>query len=276
MVVVVTGSSSGIGRTTAEHLVAKGYRVYGFSRTPGKPGSGFTFIKTDVTETDTVEKSLGEILQKERQIDVLINAAGMGVSGSVEATPAQDSRDQMEVNFWGTVNMCRAVLPAMRKAKQGVIINISSVGGLIGLPYQGYYSASKFAIEGITEAMRTEVAPFGIRAYLIEPGDFYTGFTANRRKTHDEPADYAIQNEKTLEIIEKDETGGRDPVMIARKIEKLIRKKPRGFRYVVSDPLEKIAPFAKRIMPYSLFEKLIAGHYGIQRKHGKQRLPDKK
>lgn len=266
VVALITGASSGIGKATAELLADRGYRVYGTSRKPELQENKFTMLMMDVTEPVSIINAVSIILDREKGIDVLINNAGMGIGGAVEETEITLAQKQMNIVFWGGVQVTRFVLPIMRENKKGLIINMSSVGGKIGLPYQGFYSAAKFALEGVSEALSMEVKPFGIKVVLVEPGDMATRFTANREWAVNEniPSPYLNQLKITRECIEKDETGGKDPSMVAKKILCIIRKKNPRFRYVVSDPLEKLAPALKNVIPFRLFEKLIASHYGIK------------
>jgi NAD(P)-dependent dehydrogenase (short-subunit alcohol dehydrogenase family) len=190
--VLITGASSGIGKACAEYLFMRRCRVYGTSRrtphveprsTPPEAVPLFQTIPLDITSDESVEKAVSLVLESEGRIDAVVNNAGFGLAGAVESTSIAEAREQFETNFFGTMRVCRAVLPAMRRQGHGHILNVSSVAGQIGIPFQGIYSATKFAVEGLTEALRLEVAPFGIRVVLIEPGDFHTGFTANRRRT---------------------------------------------------------------------------------------------
>ena len=165
------------------------------------------------------------------------------------------------------VLVIREVLPAMRNQGGGTIINFSSIGGLMGLPFQSFYSASKFAIEGFSEALRMESKPFNIKIILINPGDFHTNNTMNRRNylaPAVEADPYSIQFQKTLSIIEKDENSGWLPEILARKLCRIIeRKKPRQ-RYVIASFEQKLAVVLKNILPGSLFRKILEDHYGIK------------
>ena len=190
LVVLVTGASSGIGKACAELLFARGCRVYGTSRQAPRAlveartsdlAPLLRMIPLDVTSDDSVDAAVGVVLACEGRLDAVVNNAGFGVAGAAELTTIEEAREQFETNFFGTVRVCRAVLPVMRQQGSGRILNISSIAGRIGIPFQAFYSASKFAIEGFSEALRMEVAPFGVKVVLIEPGDFRTGFTAARK-----------------------------------------------------------------------------------------------
>jgi short-subunit dehydrogenase len=196
---------------------------------------------------------------------VLINSAGMGIGGAVElATPEEISR-QMQTNFTGTVNMCTAVLPHMRAARRGQIINISSLAGAMAVPFQGFYSASKFAMEGYSEALSMEVHPFRIKVSLVEPGDFSTGFTASRLISEAtlNHADYGARFKKCLRIVEKEEANGCKPIKLAKKIYKIIRTKHPKFRYRVGNLLQITFTQAKCIIPSRWHQALLRLYYGL-------------
>jgi short-subunit dehydrogenase len=208
---------------------------------------------------------VSRLIEKEGRIDVLINNAGMGISGSIEDSSAEDIYLQMNTNFIGYVNLIQAVLPVMRKQSGATIVNISSIGGIMGLPYQGFYSASKFAVEGLSEALRMELLPFKVKVIVIRPGDFLTSFTANRKplvQSETESA-YIIQSLKTLSIIEKDENGGLSPDFLAGKLAKILEKKKPSHSYIIATPEQKFAVVLKRILPGGWFSKILSSHYGI-------------
>src|SRR5437868_7748992 len=181
-VALITGASSGIGAACAAFLVQQGHRVYGGSRSAVST-AGVEPITLDVSDDASVASAMETILAKDGRLDILVNNAGFGIAGAIEDTSIDEARAQFDVNFFGVLRMCRAVLPRMRQQKGGYIVNIGSIGGLIAIPFQGFYSASTFALEGFSEALRLEVRPFGIHVVLIEPGDHRTSFTQNRRST---------------------------------------------------------------------------------------------
>ena len=208
-VIIITGASSGFGKATAEMLSKKGYTVYGLCRRQMQD-STIKYRQCDVRNRENIHTVVEQIVAEQGRVDVLINNAGMGIGGALELATEEEIDLQMGTNFMGCVNMCQAVLPYMRRQRAGKIINLSSIGGLMGLPYQGFYSASKFAIEGFTEALSAEVRGFGIRVCMVEPGDFATGFTGSRKNsqpTLDDP-DYGPIFKRSLAIIEKEENGG--------------------------------------------------------------------
>ena len=265
-VVFITGISSGFGKSTAEYLAQKGHVVYGTSRKEIETDNRINVLKADVTDVNSVKTAVETVLQKEGRIDILINNAGMGISGPVETALSDDIRLQMRTNFMGAVNVIQAVLPAMRKQKSGTIINISSIGGLMGLPFQGFYSASKFAIEGMSEALRMELKPFNIKVVVIRPGDFFTSFTSNRKADENISGNnpYEPQFRKSMSVIETDEKGGMKPEFFARKLARIIEKKNPGSTYILSTAEQKLAVVLKRILPDALFAGILGSHYGIK------------
>jgi len=265
-VVFITGISSGFGKSTAEYLAQKGHVVYGTSRKEIETDNRINVLKADVTDVNSVKTAVETVLQKEGRIDILINNAGMGISGPVETALSDDIRLQMRTNFMGAVNVIQAVLPAMRKQKSGTIINISSIGGLMGLPFQGFYSASKFAIEGISEALRMELKPFNIKVVVIRPGDFFTSFTSNRKADENISGNnpYEPQFRKSMSVIETDEKGGMKPEFFARKLARIIEKKNPNSTYIISTAEQKLAVVLKRILPDALFAGILGSHYGIK------------
>ena len=265
-VILITGISSGFGKKTAELLTEKGNKVYGTVRKDTDINPLVNILKMDLTDQQSVQLAVNQVLQKEGRIDVLVNNAGMHTGGSIETTAVENAKMQLDTNIMGMVYMLREVLPAMRKQMSGTIINLGSIGGLMGLPFQGFYSASKFAIEGLSEALRMELKPFNINVVVINPGDFHTNNTANRRNFLANSANdpYAEQFAKTLAVIEKDENAGWAPDVLARKLVKIIETKNPCHRYVIASAEQKLAVLLKRILPSGLFMKILAPHYGIK------------
>lgn len=265
-VVFITGISSGFGKHTAAYLARKGYTVYGSCRKECETDPVVNVLYMDITDPDAVEKCIARIMEKEGKIDVLINNAGMHTGGAAEIVPYKDVRLQMETNFMGIIHTIRTVLPVMRKQHSGIIMNISSIGGLMGLPFQGYYSAAKFALEGISEALRMELRPFNIKVVVINPGDFHTHNTINRKNTagSDNIKDYEAQFSKTLTVIEKDENSGWPPEVLARKIHRILQKKNPGKRYIIASSEQRLAVLLKYILPSSWFEAILRNHYRIE------------
>lgn len=261
-VIIITGASSGFGKAMAERLVKKGHKVYGICRREMNHPS-ICYMQGDIRDAERIEQIVKEIHDKEQHIDVLINNAGMGIGGSLELATLEEIQTQMGVNFMGCVNMCQKVLPYMRKQRYGKIINLSSIGGIMGLPYQGYYSASKFAIEGFSEALSAEVKGFGITVSMVEPGDFATNFTASRKNsqaTLNDP-DYGPIFKRSLNLIEKEENGGLKPDVLSRKIEKIVDARHPRLRYVVANFEQWLSVALKRFIPGNWFVNILVSYY---------------
>ena len=265
-VVLITGATSGIGEMCAKHLHGLGYKVYGAGRRfQDKKSTGFEAVRMDVAQDDSVNEGVRQIIEREGRIDVILNCAGYGLAGSVEDTSIEEARTLFETNFFGIFRVCKAALPAMRQQQAGLIINISSIGGLISLPFQAFYSASKFALEGMTEALRLEVRPFGIRVVLIEPGDFNTQFTANRRRAIESRRSTVYQDRfyRALSVNERGESKGHAPIAIAYLIERIIKNPSPKLRYSVGPVFERMSPTLKRILPDQLTEWLTLKYFGL-------------
>ena len=266
-VILLTGISSGFGKQTANLLAQNGHIVYGTVRKEAETSDLINVIKMDLTDHSSITRAVETVLQKEGKIDVLINNAGMHTGGPIETSPIENIKLQMDTNFIGMVYLTKAVLPAMRKQGGGLIINFSSIGGLMGLPFQAFYSASKFAIEGFSEALRMELTQFNIKIVLINPGDFHTSNSANRRNflaptgTNDP---YGLQFSKTLAIIEKDESNGWAPEVLAKKIAKIVDCRKPCQKYIIASFEQKLAVVLKYILPGPLFRKILEDHYGIK------------
>lgn len=265
-VILITGTSSGIGKACADHLHERGYRVYGTSRKIQQVNpKSFAMIQMDVDNDSSVEKGVNIVLEKEGHLDIVINNAGFGIAGSIEDTSIEEAKAQLETNFFGVFRVCKAVLPIMRKQESGYIINISSIGGLISVPFQGLYCASKFAVEGMSEALRMEIKEFGIKVILIEPGDFHTGFTLHRRRTlqSQENSVYSEKCNNTVAVMEKDEINGYDTEKVACLVERIINIKTPYFRYTTGPIIERIAVSLKKVLPHSIFERIVMMSYKL-------------
>ena len=267
-VVLVTGASSGIGQACAKHLAALGFRVYGTSRRAPAAADGtgnFVMLAADVTSDDSVAQAVAQVLAREGRIDIVVNNAGMGFAGPLEATSIDQAKWQFEVNFFGAMRVCRAVLPVMRQQRSGYIVNIGSIGGLFALPYQSMYSASKFALEGMSEAMRMEVRPFGIHVVLVEPGDHKTAITQNRRVCELTTATeaYRASFEPALAKTMHDEQNGPGPEQIARLVHRIVNQRNPRMRYAVGPLAQKGAILLKRLAPYSLLEFALRKYFAL-------------
>lgn len=266
-VVLITGASSGIGRACAGHLHQRGYRVYGTHRRTQAAETAvsgeendlsqpYELIPMDVTSDTSVERGIATVLSREGRIDVVVNNAGYALAGSVEDTSLDEARAQFETNFFGVFRVCHMVLPHMRRQQAGYIVNVSSIAGVIGTPFQGLYSASKFALEGLTEALRMEVKPYHIQVAILEPGNFHTRTTSNRQialAARENPG-YVERFTRALGVIEADELNGPNPMHIAYLLEHIINDPTPRLRYPVGIVFEKFAITLKKVMPARLFE----------------------
>ncbi len=276
-VAIVTGASSGIGREIAFLLAAQGLRVYGGCRRgalppdvklqdhipQGIPGGGFfKLLQLDVTIDESAKAFVEQVLSQEGEIHILVNAAGNGLCGAVEDCTPQDGQAQMEVNYFGVLRMLNLVLPRMRAQKKGLVINIGSVGGIFSIPFQTLYSSSKAALAMLTEGLRLELAPYGVKAALIEPGDVKTGFTAARAYTVAAKENPAYQGALAHAVgrMERDEQNGMSPCQVARAVIKAVYQSNPPARKVVGGSYRAFV-FLKRILPGWLVERLLALMY---------------
>lgn len=254
-VVLVTGASSGIGLACADLLEAGGYKVYRASRSSAQ--------RLDVCDDESVRQCVALIVEREGRIDAVVNNAGMAIAGAIENTSLEEAQRQFEVNFFGVMRVCRAVLPVMRAQRSGHIVNVGSIGGLIAIPYQGLYSASKFALEGFTEALRLEVKQFGIRVVLIEPGDHRTGLTASRHETQQSANDsvYGGRFRTAVDRMAADEQNGPGPAAVAKLVGRVIATENPRLRYTAGPLVQRGALWLKRLGPYALIEKAMTVYY---------------
>ena len=246
-VAIVTGGTSGIGKETALALQADGYTVYELSRR-AEGVAGMNHIPTDITKEDMVNVAVATVVEQEGHIDVLVNNAGFGISGAIEFTKTEEAKRLFDANFFGMVNMNRAVIPVMRQQRSGRIVNLSSVAAPIPIPFQAYYSATKAAVNAYTMALGNELRPFGVTVCAVQPGDIKTGFTAAREKVIEGDDVYGGRIARSVGRMEHDEQTGMDPAVAGRFIASVARKrsvKPIytiGFSYSLFTFLVRILP----------------------------------
>lgn len=261
-VALVTGASSGFGRVIAADLHAAGWRVYGASRR-ASPGDGFEPIAMDVDDDASVEAGVAAVLKREGRLDAVVCNAGMGIAGAIEETTTEEAKQQFETNFFGVHRVCRAALPHLRARPLGHIVVIGSIAGVFGIPFQGFYSASKFALEGYCESLRIELRGTSVKVTVVEPGDFATGFTAARRTiaARGPSSPYHAAFEHALTVIENDEATGADPALIGPAVRQLLEMDAPPVRLVVGSEDQKAMTDAKAKVPAETFEGWIARHF---------------
>lgn len=265
-VVLITGGASGLGKATGQYLASLGYRVYGTARNPEKyPGFDlFPLLQMDVRQTASVEAAVGELIRREGHVDVLINNAGVGITGPLEETPLEAAADAFETNLYGPLRVIRAVLPHMREQHKGFILNITSVAGYMGLPYRGFYSASKGALGIITEAYRMEIREFGLRMANLAPGDFATNIAAGRYHCPVlEGSPYREPYGRTLGLMDEHVASGKDPALLARKVYRILRHRHPKVHYTAGGFLQRLSLVLKRILPDKIYERLLLNHYKL-------------
>lgn len=265
-VVFITGGSSGIGKAMGEYLSEKDYNVFGTSRNPEKiTNSLFPLIKMDVNDTESIKAGIEELITKAGKIDVVINNAGVGITGPIEETPETEIRHAFKTNFLGPINVIKAVLPQMRKQGYGHILNITSIAGYMGLPYRGIYSATKAALEITIEAMRMETLQFGIKMTNVAPGDFATNIAAGRYHAPVlENSPYKNDYGNTLKMMNEHVDNGGDPIKMAKAIHQIIESKNPKIHYKVGAPMQKFSIVLKRILPDKVYERMLLRHYGLK------------
>jgi len=264
MVIFITGITSGFGRAMAAQLNADGHKVYGTHRRDCEQIPGVTYIRADVQDEDSLKNAINCVIGLEGQIDTLISNAGMGIGGPLEFTSIEDAQRQMDVNFMGMVRLMNLVVPVMRQQRHGHIICISSIGGLMGLPYQGMYSASKYAIEGYCQTLRLELHQLGIHVTVINPGDFHTSFTSQRKKVIPETvADAYPGYARSMQSIENDEHSGLKPEYLARRISRIVQKRHPRNRYIIATPVQKASVLLKTILPAKWFDRILGAYYKL-------------
>ncbi len=264
--VLITGGSSGIGKAIGEYLSAKGYNVFGTSRNPDRIlNSSFPLLKMDVNETESIEAAIAEIISKAEKIDVIINNAGVGITGPIEETPESEIKKAFQTNFHGPINVIKAVLPQMRKQGFGHILNITSIAGYMGLPYRGIYSASKAALEITIEAMRMETLQFGVKMTNIAPGDFATNIASGRYHAPIlENSPYKKDYGNTLKMMNEHVDNGGDPIKMAKVVHQIIENSNPKIHYKVGAPMQKFSIVLKRILPDKVYERMLLRHYGLK------------
>lgn len=263
-VVFITGASSGIGKAIAEHLQQKGFKVYGTSRNPQNQDHSFPLVALDVTRQESIQAAVAQVISEAGRIDVLINNAGVGITGPIEETPDSEIKKAFNINYFGPLQVIKAVLPHMREQREGLVINITSIAGYMGLPFRGIYSASKGALELTTEAYRMELRDFNVNMVNVAPGDFATNIAAGRYHAPVlENSPYRKAYGNTLELMNQHVDAGKDPKEMAEAVYKIIRTKDPKAHYRVGEKMQKFSIVLKRILPDKMYERLLLKHYKL-------------
>ncbi len=264
-VVFITGASSGIGKAIGTYLHDKGFRVIGSSRNPEKYSNPlFPLLAVDVKDPASIQEAVTNIIANYGEIDVLINNAGVGITGPLEELPEHEIKANFETNFFGPIAVMKAVLPHMRHQKSGLIINITSIAGYMGLPYRSIYSASKGALELLTESLNMEVKPFGIAITNVAPGDFATKIAYNRfHAPVIKGSAYEASYGKSLSLLNEHVDSGSNPEQMAEAIYAIIKSKNPKIHYKVGSFMQKFSVVLKRILPDKSYERLLMNHYKL-------------
>lgn len=268
--VLITGAAAGIGAATAVLLAEQGYQVWGTTRDLAKINSladelrqKVTFLALDVTDDDSVRRGVAEFFRQAGGIDILINNAGYGVFGPLEEFSVAKAETLFSVNYFGALRMIQAVLPAMREQRNGLIINITSLAGTFVIPFQVHYSASKFALEALTEGLRQELRPFGIKVTSIAPGDIKTRFNDVTDREMKEDSPYQKWADRCWHVIEENLKKAPPPRVVAEKVRQVAAMDNPGPGYPAGDFISTKLPFVNRLLPGRARQKLTRIFYGV-------------
>jgi len=264
-VVLITGGSSGIGKSIGEFLHHKGFVVYGTSRNPDQvSNSVFPLVALDVRNSDSIIAAVAKVIATSGRLDIVINNAGVGITGPLEEIPINEIKNNFETNFFGPIEVMKAILPQMRAQKSGLIINITSIAGYMGLPYRSVYSASKGALELITEALRMEVKSFGIHITNVAPGDFATNIASGRfHAPLFKDSAYEIPYGNTLKMMNEHVNSGNNPTEMAEAVYQIILNPNPRIHYKIGAFMQKFSIVLKRILPDKVYEKMLMNYFKL-------------
>lgn len=262
--VLITGISSGIGEATAKALAEAGYRVFGGVRDPARVSAttGVELVELDVCDDDQVRRAVHYVLEHAGQVDILINNAGTSLVGPVEATSDAEAQALFDVNLFGALRLMRAVLPAMRSQKSGLIVNVTSVLGFLPAPFMGLYASTKHALEGLSESLDHEVREFGVRVMMIEPNFTNTKLDTNATQAQARMPAYADALMGALAAIQKQVKAGAAPSAVAARILSAIESK-----YQMRHPADRgarLLSFLRRFAPAAPVDKGIRKTFGLK------------
>jgi NAD(P)-dependent dehydrogenase (short-subunit alcohol dehydrogenase family) len=264
-VVLITGGSSGIGKSIGEFLHHNGFVVYGTSRNPERVlHSIFPLVTLDVRNSESIRVAVDNIIAASGRLDIVINNAGVGITGPLEEIPLEEIKNNFETNLFGPIEVMKAALPHMRAQQSGLIINITSIAGYMGLPYRSIYSASKGALELVTEALRMEVKSFGIHITNVAPGDFATNIASSR---YHAPvitgSAYEYSYGESLRTMNEQVDNGSNPNEMAEAVFKIIQTKEPNVHYKVGAFMQQFSIVLKRILPDKVYEKMLMNHFKL-------------
>ncbi|MCO5273391.1 MAG: SDR family oxidoreductase [Flavobacteriales bacterium] len=260
-VVLVTGGSSGIGKAVCAYLAAQGHTVYGTSRKPAGQAEGYQLIAMDLADEASVNQAVAEVLANSNRIDAVVNNAGLGIQGATEDLTPGQATALFDTNVMGAHRVVRAVLPQMRKQGSGLIINITSLAANFGLPYRGFYSASKAALERYTETLSMEVKPFGIRVASLQPGEYKTNIGANRIRPAQTSEPYKAGYNRAMELLGGSLHYSRDPNEVARLVERIMADPRPRTVYYAAHGKQRLAVLLKKLLPGRFFQRLMMQEY---------------
>lgn len=264
-IILITGGSSGIGKAVGEFLQEKGFTVYGTSRNPETvQNSKLKLVALDVRNSNSIKSCIEEVIRLEGRIDVLINNAGVGITGPLEEIPMDEIKNNFDTNLFGPIELMKAVLPHMRAQKSGLIINVTSIAGYMGLPFRSVYSASKGALELITESLRMETKSFGVHITNVAPGDFATDIASRRfHAPVIKGSAYEQVYQVQLDMVNAHVDSGSNPIDMAVAIYKIIESPKPKVHYKVGAFMQKFSIVLKRILPDTVYEKILMNHYKL-------------
>jgi NAD(P)-dependent dehydrogenase (short-subunit alcohol dehydrogenase family) len=246
---LITGTSTGIGRETALHFARQGYRVFAGARNPAavEAHPNITAVKLDVDQDESVREAVESVRRQAEAIDVLVNNAGVGFAGAVEYMPLQRVKEVFETNFYGAVRMMQAVLPSMRERRSGTIVNVTSIMGHVTLGCHGFYAATKFALAAVSESLAVEVAPFGVRVAIIEPGAILTPIWNKAESLMPEGHPYGLAMGRLWRLFEAQLADGTLPDVVAQAIYAAVHTDDPRLRYAVGADAEVMAKARDRV-----------------------------
>tara|TARA_B100000953_G_scaffold202049_1_gene166454 strand:- start:14553 stop:15356 length:804 start_codon:yes stop_codon:yes gene_type:complete len=261
-IIIVTGASSGIGKSIAQLLSSSGFKVYGTCRDPKKYHiTDFNLLQCDINDINEIKDFIEYVINIEGRIDVLINNAGIGITGPLEETSQDDMKSAFQTNFFGPVEMIKQCIPIMRKKNDGLIINITSILGYFGIPFRGIYCATKSSMEIIGEVFNMELKKFNIRVVNVAPGDFKTDIISRRIDSIENNFSvYKKDYSKSIESANKHVENAESPEIISKLILKIINSNNIKIHYKIGSVIQKFSIILKRILPDKLFEKILL-HY---------------